>query len=196
MGMTNSHNRASSQRGFSLLETMAALSIAAIVGSMATANLVAARRAIQGDGAMRMVMTQLNVAREMAITQRRLMEVQFNGSNIVRIVRHEAPGIATTTVATAILESRAQFALTANVPDTPDAFGAGNAVSFGQAQAVMFNTDGTLIDTNGSPVNGSVFLAISGQPESTRAVTVLGSTGRVRGYKWIVNAGIGTWVRV
>jgi len=194
--MTNSRGRASSQQGFSLLETMVTLTIAAIVGGMATANLVAARRAIQGDGAMRMVMTQLNTAREMAITQRRLMEVQFAGGNIVRVVRHETPGNATTTVATAILESRAQFALTPNVPDTPDAFGTAAPVSFGLAQAVMFNTDGTLIDTNGSPVNGSVFLAITGQPESTRAVTVLGSTGRVRGYKWIVNGGIGTWVRV
>jgi len=196
MGMTNSHVRASSQRGFSLLETMVALSIAAIVGSMATANLVAARRAIQGDGAMRTVMNQMNAAREMAITQRRLMEVQFAGGNIVRVVRHEAPGNATTILATAVLESRAQFALTPNVPDTPDAFGAANPVSFGQAQAVMFSTDGTLIDTNGAPINGSVFLAITGQPESTRAVTVLGSTGRVRGYKWIVTAGVGTWVRV
>ncbi|HET9831668.1 MAG TPA: prepilin-type N-terminal cleavage/methylation domain-containing protein [Vicinamibacterales bacterium] len=194
--MMNVHQRSSSQQGFTLLETMVTLSIAAIVGGMATANLVAARRVIQGDAAMRMVMTQLNTAREMAITQRRLMEVQFAGGNIVRIVRHETPGIATTVVATSVLESRAQFALTANVPDTPDGFGATDAVAFGQALAVMFNTDGTLIDTNGSPVNGSVFLAISGQTESTRAVTVLGSTGRVRGYKWVTNGAVGSWVRI
>jgi prepilin-type N-terminal cleavage/methylation domain-containing protein len=196
MGMTNFHERSSSERGFTLLETMVALCIAAIVGGMATANLVAARRVIQGDAAMRMVMTQLNTAREMAITQRRLMELQFAGGNIVRIVRHETPGVATTVVATAILESKAQFALTQNVPDTPDGFGVNAPVSFGQALAVMFNTDGTLIDTNGSPINGSVFLAISGQPESTRAVTVLGSTGRVRGYKWVTNGAVGSWVRV
>jgi len=194
----NRHNPAQSQQGFSLLETMAALSVAAAVASMATATIVTARRAIQGDGAMRIVMTQLNQAREMALTQRRFMEVQFVGNNEIRIVRHEAPGNATTVLASVVLESNAQFALTPGVPDTPDAFGAASAVSFGLAQAVMFNTDGTLIDTNGSPINGSIFLSIFNQTGSTRAVTVLGATGRVRCYKWVSgpNNVNGTWVRV
>jgi prepilin-type N-terminal cleavage/methylation domain-containing protein len=196
--MTNLHRRTRAQEGFSLLEVMATLSVAAAVGSMATASIVTARRSMQGDGAMRIVMTQMSSAREMAITQRRFMEMQFVGNNAIRIVRHEAPGNATTVLTTVVLESNAQFALAPGVPDTPDAFGAGNAVSFGQAQSVMFNTDGTLIDTNGSPVNGTVFLSIVNQTGATRAVTVLGATGRVRGYKWVSgpNNVNGSWVRV
>jgi len=188
--MRIAQNRTRSQRGFTLLEVMVTLSITAVVGSMATANMVHARRSVQGDGAMRIVMSQLNLAREMAITQRHLMEVQFVGANWVRIVRHETPGNATTVVSSVALESGANFALTGGVPDTPDAFGA--------AQTVMFGTDGTLIDTNGAPVNGTVFLSIANLPESTRAVTVLGSTGRVRGYKWAADGkgANGSWVRV
>jgi prepilin-type N-terminal cleavage/methylation domain-containing protein len=195
--MKNFQSRTRSQRGFSLLEVMATLSIAAVVGSMATASIVTARRAIQGDGAMRIVVTQFNTAREMAITQRHLMEIQFSGNNWVRIVRHEIGG-ATTVVASVALESGAQFALTPGVPDTPEGFGSIDPISFGAAQAVMFNTDGTLVDTNGSPINGTVFLGIPNQTGSTRAVTVLGSTGRVRGYKWVAdsNGANGTWVRV
>jgi hypothetical protein len=56
----------------------------------------------------------------------------------------------------------------------------------------MFTTDGTLIDSNGSPVNGTVFLSIANVPKSARAVTVLGATGRVRGYRWTGLA----WTRV
>ena len=153
--MKSFQNGTRAQHGFSLLETMAALRVAAAVASMATATIVTARRSIQGDGAMRIVMTQLTMAREMAITQRRFMEVQFAGNNAIRIVRHETPGNATTVLTSVVLESNVQFALTPGVPDTPDAFGAANAVSFGQAQTVLFNTDGTLIDSNGSPVNGS-----------------------------------------
>lgn len=191
-------NRTRSQQGFSLLETMLTLGIAAIVGSMATASLVTARRAIQGDSAMRLVMAQFNLAREMAITQRHNMELQFVGGNWIRIVRHENGGNATTIISSVALEGNAKFALTPGVPDTPDGFGATAAIGFGQAQVVMFGTEGTLIDGGGSPLNGTLFLSIANQPESTRAVTVLGSTGRVRGYKWITDANHlnGSWTRV
>jgi len=182
--------------GFSLLEMMATISIMAIVGSMATASLVTARRAYQGDGAMRLVMSQLNTARELAITQRHNMEVQFVGGNWVRIVRHENAAGVTTLLSNVALESGAQFALTAGVPDTPDAFGATSPIAFGAAATVMFTTDGTLIDSGGSPINGTVFLSIQNQQESARAVTVLGSTGRVRGYKWVVGQTAAGWSRV
>ena len=62
-----------------------------------------------------------------------------------------------------------------------------SATSFGAATAIRFNTEGALIDTAGAPVNGTVFLIIPGQNLSYRAVTVQGSTGRVRGFKWIGN---------
>lgn len=189
-------NRVPQQHGFSLLETVATISITAIIGSMATASLVSARRAYQGDGAMRVVMAQLNTAREMAITQRHNMEVQFVGGNWVRIVRHEnAPGV-TTVLSNMALEGGAQFALTTGVPDTPDGFGASSPIAFGAAPIVMFTTDGTLIDSGGTPINGTVFLSIQNQPESARAVTVLGSTGRVRGYKWVLGKTISSWSRV
>lgn len=188
--------RALGQHGFSLLEMMATISISAIVGSMATASLVSARRAYQGDGAMRLVMAQLNTAREMAITQRHNMEVQFVGGNWVRIVRDEiTPGV-TTVLMNVALEGGAQFALTPGVPDTPDGFGASSPVAFGTATTVMFTTDGTLIDSSGTPINGTVFLSILNQQQSARAVTVLGSTGRVRGYKWVVGKTSSGWLRV
>jgi hypothetical protein len=55
----------------------------------------------------------------------------------------------------------------------------------------MFGPDGSFVDPTGVPVNGTVFLGVPGQVETARAVTVFGSTGRVRGYRWIGSA----WVR-
>ena len=181
-----------SERGASLIELMLTVGVMAVVGSMGTAKMTGARRAMQSDSAMRAVMTELNTAREMAVTQRRNMEIQFLGGNWVRIVRHEAPGVATTVLHSIALEGGAGFSLTTGVPDTPDAFGNGAAVAFGSAQTFMFGTDGTLMDGSGNPLNGTVFLAIPNTPLSARAVTVLGATGRVRGYKWY---GTG-WTRV
>ena len=192
MGMTRFLTRTRSQTGTSLLEMLLVVAIMAVVGGMATARLSSALRAIQSDGAMRIVMTELSTARDMAMTQRRNMEIQFVGGNWVRVIRHEAPGVATTVLRSVALESNATFSLAAGVPDTPDAFGNNGAVAFGAAQTVMFGTDGTLIDANGNPANGSVFLTIASEPLSARAVTVLGATGRVRGYKWY---GTG-WIRV
>ena len=190
-------HRTRSQRGFSMVEMMVTLAIAAIVGGMATASAVTARRAYQGDGAMRLVMAQFNAAREMAITQRHLMELQFVGNNWVRIVRHETSGPNPTTILSSVtFESNVTFTLVAGVPDTPDAFGANSAVAFGLAQTVIFNTDGTLVDGNGQPLNGTVFLAMAGLPESARAVTIQGATGRVRGYRWIKTGAVTTWARV
>ena len=184
--------RLRSESGFSLLEAMVTIAIMATVGSMAAARMTDARRTMQSDSAMRMVMAELNTARDLAVAQRRNMEIQFTGGNWVRVVRHEAPGIATTVLRSVALESNATFTLVPGVPDTPDAFGNANAVAFGAANTIMFGTDGTLIDGNGNPLNGTVFLSIISQPESVRAVTVLGATGRVRGYRWWG----GVWSRV
>lgn len=178
-------NRTRSERGTTLLETMLTVAIMAVVGGMATARMTTARKSMQSDGAMRVVMSELTTAREMAITQRRNMEVQFAGGNWVRIIRHEAPGITTTVLRSVALESGATFSLTTGVPDTPDAFGNTDALGFGAAQSVMFGSEGTFIDSNGTPLNGTVFLSIAGVAQSARAVTILGSTGRVRGYKWV-----------
>ena len=49
------------------------------------------RQALTGDGAMRVVLAQMNQARELAITQRRNMRVTFTGSNVVQIMREEVP---------------------------------------------------------------------------------------------------------
>lgn len=185
-------HQARSQRGFTLVDTMVTISVMAIVGSMATMQLMTVRRSIQGDGAMRVVMSQLNTAREMAITERRNFEIQFIGGNWLQIVRNEVP-VGTTIITKVALESNARYSQVPGVStDTPDGFGNGAAISFESADRIMFGPDGSLVDSNGNPVNGTVFLAIAQRAESLRAVTVLGATGRVRGYRWNGRA----WTRV
>jgi len=193
--MTNSSRQLSNERGVSLTEMMLTLAVAAIVTGMAAALTADSRRASQGDGAMRLVMAELNTARETAMTQRRLVEVQFLGGMWIKTIRHELDN-STTVLHTVALEGNMQFSLVPNVPDTPDLFGNNAAVAFGAAQLIQFNGDGALIDSGGTPVNGTVFLSFAQKAISYRAVTVLGSTGRVRGYKWISNQNGSGWSRV
>ena len=194
--MTNSFKRLTNERGVSLTELMLTLAVAGIVTGMAAALMADSRRASQGDGAMRLVMAELNTARETAMTQRRIVEVQFLGGMWIKTIRHEITANQTTTLHTVALESNMVFSVIPNIPDTPDAFGNSSAVYFGAAQSIQFNGDGALVDSGGTPVNGTVFLSFMQKAITYRAVTVLGSTGRVRGYKWISNQNGSGWSRV
>ena len=176
--------RIQSVGGFTLIEMMLVVCVMGIIAAMASFQIGSVRPGMQGDAAMRAVMAELNGAREMAIAQRRYMEISFVGTNRIQVIRHDLPN-GTTTLRDVAFESGIEYGLIAGIGDTPDAFGNGSATSFGAAVAIMFSTDGSLIDNAGAPVNGTVFVTIPGVNLSFRAITVLGSTGRVRGYKWI-----------
>ena len=181
-----------SERGFTLIETMMAVTLIGILGSMAVFQIGAARPAMVADGAMRTVVGQLNLARETAVAQRRQIDVVCDeNKHVLRLIRRELPE-GTTILAETPFEGGVRYGLPDSLPeDTPDKFGKGAPVYFGAAQTISFNSDGMLIDTGGSPVNGTIFLMAPKQVLSLRAVTVLGSIGRVRGYRW---NGV-TWTR-
>lgn len=174
-----------------MIEMVLVVGIMSVVSALAMFQIGEVQPAFKGDAAMRTVMAQLNTARELSITQRRVIQVRFINSSEVQLVRQDIP-VGTTVLATIPFEGRVRFALSPGVPDTPDAFGNGSPISFGAATSVAFTSDGTFISNSGGPANGTVFLAIPSEPRSTRAVTVLGATGRVRGYKWDGRQ----WIRV
>jgi prepilin-type N-terminal cleavage/methylation domain-containing protein len=140
--------RALRTAGFSATEMLLVITVLGIVASMAVFQIEAARPGIRGDGAMRALMTQLTTARELAMSERRNIEIAFPASNQVSIIRHEVPA-GTTTLRTVALEGGVEFRLIPGVGDTPEAFGNGAAVDFDGAGVVMFSTDGSLIDATG-----------------------------------------------
>jgi prepilin-type N-terminal cleavage/methylation domain-containing protein len=174
------------ESGYTLVETMMAVMLIGILASMAMFQIGSVRPGMQGDGAMRAVMAELNAARELAVAHRRNVQVNFIGTNALQILRVELGEAAEPTELRNItFESGVQYALIDDIDeDTPDNFGNDTATDFGSAETIRFSTDGSLIDASGAPVNGTVFLAIPNVSLSFRAVTVLGSTGRVRGYRW------------
>jgi hypothetical protein len=158
--------------------------IMAVMTAAAVVQIGTSRPAFRGDGAMRILASQMTTARELAIAQRRYMRLSFTTPNTVQILREEVPGPSTTVVRTTLFEGGMQFGLVSGLPDTPDAFGNSSSTYFGTATNVKFSPDGTLVNQDGAGINGSVFIAIPSTPLSARAITVLGSTGRIRLYKW------------
>ncbi len=136
---------------------------------------------------MNQVVSQMSIARGMAIAQRRSVSVIFTQPNRIQLRRQDQPG-GTTDFTPVDFEGGAQFVVFPTVPDTPSGFGNGGAIVFaginGGPPTMQFQSDGTFADTAGQPINGTIFVGILGQSATARAVTILGATGRVRPYHW------------
>lgn len=175
--------------GFSFVEAGIVLLMVFVVAGFALLNIGGIMPGIRANTALKQVMAQLRTGRELALAQRRNIEVRFVGDNQIELVRFDVPS-GRTSLGTVTLEGDFEFRVFDEVPDTPDAFGKSSAIDFGGAGTLIFLSDGTLADDAGEPVNGTVFLGLADRPETARAVTILGATGRVRGYRWTGTAWI------
>ena len=196
------------QRGFTMIELSVVVLLILIISAMALVAYLPTLQDARFDSAMRQVVDQLRQGREYAITNRRYVQITFptvvvagkNQYQVVLLQRNDltaGAGAINPVLSTVILQFPAQYLVIAGTPDTPDAFGNSAAVEFeglngGPVGGMLFQSDGELVDgTTFQPINGTVFLAYPGKNTSLRAITVLGGTGRARGWK-----GTGTtWTR-
>jgi len=169
--------------GFSAIEISIVILLISIVAGFALLNIEGIMPGMEANAALSQTVAQLRRGRELAIAQRRNVEVRFLDNNEIQLLRFDVPN-GRTVLSTVTLESSIEFLLFDGVPDTPDSFGNGAAVDFGGSDTLIFLSDGTLVDAEGNPLHGSVFLGLPEHPETARAVTIVGATGRVRGYRW------------
>jgi Tfp pilus assembly protein FimT len=171
------------QAGFSLLELVITVFLVFIVTGFAVTTIGATLSGMQANAALSQTVAQLRQGREAAVAQRRDVRLIFANGNEIQLVRMDEPA-GMTTLSTIRLANGVGFRLFNGIPDTPDSFGQAAPIDFGGAGQLTFMSDGTLVDAQGDPLSGTVFLGLADHPETARAVTILGSTGRVRGYKW------------
>ena len=182
--MTGRRRRAlADERGFSLPEILTIVALIGVLSGITIIAFQAAAATIQGDSNLRVVERQLKLARDTAVSQRRSVEVQFVMPNELRVIRRDLPA-GTTLLQSAFLENNTTFRRFAGVPDTPDSFGGADAINLGGAAVVLFTSDGMFVDGAGTPVNGTIYIGQAGNSVTQRAVTVFGSTARIRTYRW------------
>jgi type II secretory pathway pseudopilin PulG len=157
-----------------------------IVSAMAIVQLSPTYQQQEANAAMVMVASQLRQAREMAMAQRRDIQVQVIGNDQIQLTRFDLPA-GQTVLSIVPIQAPVVFMLNPGTPDTPDGFGNAAPIEFGGIAGgpptMMFQSDGTFVSTAGVILNGTVFLGEPNVPTATRAVTVLGATGRIRMYK-------------
>jgi prepilin-type N-terminal cleavage/methylation domain-containing protein len=186
---THFDDRLRSQSGFTLLELMVVVGLIGTLAVMAMMVSPAFTNQAKANGGTEQVLDLFRSAREVAISQRRNIEVRFVGTTGLQTVRRDigTGGVqtGTTTLRTIELENKMQFRIDPAVTaDTPDHFGNGSATSFGATGARMFTSEGTFVDGNGDPLNGTLFISNPAVANSQRAVTVMGATALIRAWRW------------
>lgn len=196
-----------SQAGFSLIEVLIVVFVIFVLSAMAIILTQGTVQNYKANAARDSVVGQIRLARELAISKRRNVRIDFTLPNQIQTsVQYrlgETPGAPIAPVylndADQGVNTGAQFYLFPGLPDTPMNFGNTQPINLAQpggggAWAVMFTTSGALVGTsaltgldligNSNPVNASIFLGIPGNSGTARAITILGATGRVRTYSW------------
>jgi prepilin-type N-terminal cleavage/methylation domain-containing protein len=179
-----SSHRLNGERGFTLIELMMVVGILAVTFGMVVLVSPQMSRYARAESGVEQVVSALRFARETAVGQRRNIQIRFVGENTVQIARVEIPAGNTTVLQTIALETRMKYYLMPGVPDTPDRFGAGQAIAFGASPTRMFTSEGTFVNQAGDELNGTLFLGIPGEPETARAITIFGPTALVRTWRW------------
>jgi prepilin-type N-terminal cleavage/methylation domain-containing protein len=188
--------RSRGERGFSMIEAVVVIALILIVSAMAIMKMGPALQNARSDTALRQVVDQLRQAREYAIANRRYVQVTFQivgGVPQIQMIQRNnltpGAGAVNPVLSTVPLQFPVTFNVFAAMNDTPDGYGNAAAIEFagvngGPPAGMLFQSDGELVNAATLlPINGTVFLGVPGDQSSARAVTVLGTTGRVRGWR-------------
>ncbi len=189
--------------GFSLIETMIVLAIMMIASGIFFMSIQPALKDTRVTNAYNTTLMTLRRAREAAIAERRTYIVTFNNAvtpNSITMTQAATGVVITTQTLPPDVFFRVEPGIPVSAATTPDHFGSGNtaidfdqAVSGGAKNVVCFNPDGTAQDINSNTNNGVVYLARTGSLYSSRAITVWGATGRIRGYRLYPNGASPIW---
>ncbi len=177
-------------RGFTFPEVIISLAVFSIVSGMGAALFGSSIPTLRANSQMSRVVGLVQMGRANAIRRQRDIEMRFDATtSSIRLIRSDA-GVEVP-VAEVFLEYGVGLRTFETVDeDTPDQFGDASATDFEGAERLFFISDGSLVDEDGLPTDGTIFLGMSGQPSTARAVTVTGATARPRPYRWITD----TWI--
>jgi prepilin-type N-terminal cleavage/methylation domain-containing protein len=180
-------SRVSRSSGFSLIEVMLVVALIAVVAgvSIPISTRMISRAKATSIGLE--VVTWLEGARNRAQSERRNFEVTFDAAaHRLRVERVE-PDFSRTLIFDRELPDEMRFMLFGSAPDSPDLFGNASPVDFDGPSPHMFTSDGSFVDANGDPSNGTLFMGKDRQIETARSITVFGATGLIRSYKYSGN---------
>ena len=189
--MYGSVTRNTDQRGFSLTELLIVVGVAILLAATGLPMMEAALTQGEADTALNVVMSKMRLARQLSVDLRRVHRVTALQPNRVRLERRDLEG-SWDLVVEELLPGGFEFRIEPGLPSeeslTPDRMGADSAIDFKNSNQILFRPEGSATDDAREPANGVAYLAYPGKLETARAVTVFGSTGRIRGWRFARDA--------
>jgi prepilin-type N-terminal cleavage/methylation domain-containing protein len=193
-------------RGFSLIELMIVISLILIVAAFSAITLQPALRDGRVTEGYNRTLMALRRARDISVAQRQIYFVTLNGGalpNSVTITQ----GSTGTVISNVVLPTDVGFNTVLGIPTspvvpptTPDGFGVGNpaidldqGVAGGVKNVIYFYPDGSAEDVNGNINNGVIYVSRPAEIRSSRAITLWGATGRLRGWHLYQNGANFYW---
>lgn len=160
--------------------------VIAIVGLSAAVAIPIVQPALRHatvEAGLDVVSMNMRRARNSALDQRRVYRVAFQNNNVI-LSRQEVPSQAWTIIATTPLPRGVEFGIPEGSTSLspPDGMTTSSCVDFNGSDQVWFMPDGSAVDIQGQVVNGIVYLSSTEHPDEGRAVTLFGSTGRVKSW--------------
>jgi prepilin-type N-terminal cleavage/methylation domain-containing protein len=197
--MTSTKNR-----GFSLLEMLVVIGIGLIMAAVTLVALMPVLELNHVNSAYDTTFSVIRNYRNLAITQSKRYILTFTAPGTITVQRwdYATPvSPAPVTVATFTLPNDIQYAVQAGFPAIgPDNFGTGIAsidfdqgMGLGSQNYIMFMPDGSSQDTLGNFNSGVIYMSRTGDIYNSRAVSLFGTTGRVRGWRLNNQGGVKTW---
>ena len=181
-------------RGFSLIEILTVAGLVAVVGAFSMMIIGPALEARNVEMAVRTVSTQMSRARQFSVDARRRTRVTFITPGTITV--DASQGGVWTQVSTVDLPGDMEFEIdavtigTTGPPAPTGTYPTTQVAYFANGDSeIFFMPNGSAVDNLGILSNGVVYVAQPSKVETTRAVTLFGSTGKVKRYKYSTGAG-------
>lgn len=203
----------SANGGYSVIETLIVMALIGVLSALAIPQLISERRLTRSVGVTREILSQMRLARQLAMSQRQAFTFQYNDTTKqISIIDHNSnlgPGIfadpgypntaASTIMSTSPLaaggldSSEITYGIPTGLPTS--ALGDGTALTglTNNQINVTFQPDGSVIDAMGNPTGIAMFIYNSRASRATAsAISVMGASGRIKIWRYDRSANLYT----